>query len=71
MPIEIFKIQLPISSNEAEPMALIYNKDRSEEMLLEASKVAPAVAGELKSFWYGLIEGKTLVILTKAPWQDW
>lgn len=68
---EIYKIQLPISSNAAEPMALIYNEGRTEEMLMPASKVTDAVGGQLKSFWYGIIEEGTLVIIKEAPWQEW
>jgi hypothetical protein len=69
--VEIYKIQLPVSTNAAEPMALIYNKDRSEEMLLPAAKVTEVVGGRLKTFWFGIIEDETLVILKEAPWQEW
>lgn len=48
----IVKIQRPISTNEAVPKALIYNEDRSVELIMPyTGKLAEIIGNDLKQYW--------------------
>lgn len=68
----ILKIQLPISSNEPEPMALVYNKDRSFETFL---RVTPALEtlmdGQLKAYFRCEYDDTDITVLREVGPRDW
>lgn len=61
---QIFKLQRPIVTNEPQPMALLYNEDKSIyaqiEMTPEIEKLF--VDGELKIYFLGTYDSKTRMI---------
>ena len=69
---DIFKLQLPISSNYSKPAALLYNEDKSIEEFIPIKQVKHYFAGaQKKIFIYGELIDGTLNLYDKAPWQDW
>ena len=72
--LQIIKVQLPISTNDPNAQALMYNKDRSWEGLYPIDQtVLDMMHGEFKRFFYADItdEGHTVSIFSNAPWQEW
>lgn len=69
---EIFKIQLPLEGT-MEPMALIYNSDRSREFYLPLTKqLTDMMKGRPKTFFFAKDDGLGQVeFLEEAPWQNW
>ena len=73
---EIFKIQLPLSSNEPRPAALVYNEDRSIQFMLSIEEdVVGAMRGRPKAYFFGEQmddSGYALIDLGReAPTQSW
>ena len=77
MPLEIFKVQIPVSTNEDVPMALIYNKHRD---IMYQTPITKAIRklfweGSYKIYMFGKVvkEGnENRVELTSyAPEQKW
>ena len=69
---EIFKIQLPISSNEINPPALIYNESRSIELYIRVNQVKDLFYGSQKKIYvFGEMENNELEFHRIAPEQDW
>lgn len=75
----IVKIQLPLSTNEPVPLALVYNEDRSFETRIPASQVQECFADDCaKLFFEAHLEDdpevpgeQRLFIDADAEWQDW
>lgn len=68
----IIKLQLPLMSTHDEPLALIYNKDRSvEEMLPVTDDVRKLMKGRYKAFFHAEIVNDKIVIDKEAKWQSW
>jgi len=72
----IVKIQIPVSyclSGDKVPEALIYNEDRSVQLMVPVDKVTGIFKDdEYKIFCNATINDKNkLVIGTRAPEQDW
>jgi hypothetical protein len=69
----IVKVQRPLVTNAApgEEEALIYNRDRSLEVMFPMSQLAGAMGEDLKQFWHAHLEGTTLHLDKPAPWQEW
>ena len=72
---EIFKIQLPITSNEPNPPALIYNESREFEIQIDVCLVEYLFRkGEKKIYIYGEIKNGSFSYkdrIKRAPDQDW
>ncbi len=74
---EIFKVQIPIGSNEDEPVAIVYNEDRSKDFALEITdELLDLMYDEIgmpifKQFFYGSDDGETFNLDDVAPWQEW
>ena len=69
---EIFKIQLPLSSTEPKPLALIYNENRDIEEFISTTQVKHYFVGaQKKVFIYGELIDGTLNLYDKAPYQEW
>ena len=69
---EIFKVQLPIGSNDPNPPALIYNEDRSITEHLNVSLVKQYFSeNEMKVFIYGELIDEVLHLEGRAPYQEW
>lgn len=68
----IVKIQRPLMTTESEPMALIYNQDRSIQTQQSFYDVAPLFdREELKVYHYAKMKGTILQIGERAPDQVW
>lgn len=74
---EIVKVQIPVYTEEVNPYALIYNKDRSLQItppVEQVNKYFDHEKGETKIFmWADIDSEKEILHLSgmKAPWQDW
>jgi hypothetical protein len=70
---EIFKIQVPLGGNVADPPALVYNRSRSREFQLTVTKeLLDLMAGEPKKYFRGVFKrGEFSIIEEVHPWQDW
>jgi len=72
---EIVKVQIPVSSNEVEPMILVYNRSRKRQCFIPATKKhCEDFNGALKSFWWAEWNEKKKgydTFIKPAPWQDW
>lgn len=56
---QIVKIQIPLSYNHDEPMALIYNKSRSVETLMPIDEaLMTAMDGDFKAFFEAILPEK-------------
>lgn len=70
--LEVFKVQVPLTTNDPQPKALIYNKDRSYEGLIPVTdEIRKMMDNEPKRFFWGHVEGDALTIDANAPWQNW
>jgi hypothetical protein len=73
----IVKVQIPLFSTHKDVGVLVYNKSRSiiEELPLRSRKelkeLLKNLDGEPKGYFYAIIEGKGLILIDKAPWQNW
>ena len=68
----IVKVQVPLSSNEEDPPALVYNKDRSVQHGVPVTwELIDALDGKPKAFFYASVRRTRLVLHRKAPWQTW
>lgn len=69
----IIKIQRPLNTTERVPQALIYDKSRSIQVMIDLDVVAHLfLNGEVKVYHYArLNKEKKLVIGTRAPFQPW
>ena len=67
----IVKVQVPMDTN-MEPLALVYNKDRSLEWMLPIEDdLRKAMDGGYKQYWFAHLEDKVIILDRVAPWQDW
>lgn len=76
--VAIFKVQIPIETNEPDPKALAYNVDKSREYFVPITDALLALYPKrgdwerrYKQFVYGRLDGTIFVIEGKAPWQVW
>lgn len=66
------KIQRPVVSNQENPPALVYNKDRSVEFFTPFDTDLAALMGdELKIFAIVKLFGGKAEFVRRAPWQEW
>lgn len=73
METEIFKIQIPIQSSMENAPALVYNEDRSTEIMIAVTDEIRKVCGENKKAYVNatIVNDNSILIVNKAPWQDW
>ena len=73
--LEIFKVQLPLSTNESTPLCLVYNKSGTINLQFPAERVWDFfVKGEFIRYMYGFVDkNRTLQLfaLPRLPGQDW
>lgn len=69
----IIKIQRPLSTTEDEPQALIYDKSRNIQVMIDLKLVRHLfLSNEVKVYHYARMnKEKKLVIGTRAPFQPW
>lgn len=69
----IVKIQRPLMTNEANPQALVYTKDRIVDFTIDASKVDKAFGpGEYKVYHNASLSSKgVLHVGSRVADQDW
>ena len=68
----IFKVQVPLVTNDPNPQALIYDKKREEDHFVPVTEwLLAQMQGQPKLYFYGYIDGETVVLTEIAPWQDW
>jgi hypothetical protein len=69
----IVKVQLPLATNEPEPMALFYTEGKKFMILLPIDKhLLKKMKDDNKAFFYADITDSIKVTLHgRAPWQDW
>lgn len=69
----IVKIQLPMSSTEYEPQALVYDKDKKMIFCtLPISKdLVNRMDGRLKGYFHAILKNGELTIGDGAPEQEW
>lgn len=68
---EIFKIQIPLATN-VEPLAMIYNQDKSNMRLVHIGPEITKFMGDSpKKFAVGFFTEENFWIKEEAPWQDW
>ena len=68
----IVKVQLPLSSNEPEPEALIYNKNRSLFQTFPVELVAGIMQGRPKAYFNAQwVDGGDLILLDEVENPGW
>jgi hypothetical protein len=68
----IVKVQRPVATNLGHDLAMVYNRDRSLEVMLPMSgDLKRAMGEEFKQFWYAYHRGTVLHLDRLAPWQEW
>lgn len=68
----IVKVQLPLYTNEPQPMVLIYNEDRSIEGMVPYDKATKKMLGRKpKQYYYAIVTGENVGLIKRAPDQDW
>lgn len=68
----IFKVQIPIATNEPEPKALIYNKHRTiEGMIPVTPDLVKTMNGDYKAYFTGQFKKGTLTLGDRVEDQDW
>lgn len=68
----IIKIQMSLMTNAGRPQALMYNKDRSALLEIEATKdIQHLMHGRPKAFFHAEIVDTKFVISHEAKWQNW
>ncbi len=69
---EVVKVQLPLSSTESEPEALIYNKSRSLMQTFPVEHVADIMKGRPKAFFEASwIDGGDLILFEEVEDPGW
>lgn len=73
MKTEIYKVQLPLASNEVPPLALVYNERRNHEGLFPITDdLRNIMKGRPKAFFYGQMQPDGKILFGKeAEWQYW
>jgi hypothetical protein len=67
----IVKVQTPIETNAQEPLALVYNEDRSyEELVPITPELREMMRGKPKLFFHARVD-EALHLDSEAPWQSW
>ena len=70
-----FKVQLPLSSSEESPQALVYNEDRSVMGRIEVTEEVLSLfkPGQVKVYVHGNMrrDGKLMVDTVIAGGEDW
>lgn len=70
--VEIFKVQVPIASNDPDPKALVYNRYRTKEGMVPIQPgLLDIMQGRLKIFIYASFHNGELDFRREAPWQEW
>jgi hypothetical protein len=68
----IVKVQTPLASNEREPLAMIYNKDRSVEAFVPiTADIKKLMKDTPKAFFHAKMNGDKIELLKEAVWQNW
>ncbi len=70
----IVKVQVPLRTNYEEPLALVYNRDRSYQVFMQITEdLKIAMDGHYKKFFYAHYdkENNHTVLDKAAPWQQW
>ena len=70
----VVKVQLPLSSNNRDAGALVYNKDRTFEALISIDdELVQGMEGRAKKFFEARLgdDGESLVLVGDAPEQEW
>ena len=67
----IVKVQLPLATNEAKPQALIYDQKRTVKMFTPVADVKNKMGKESKLYFHAIVDGDSLTLLERAPWQSW
>ena len=70
----IVKVQIPLATNEAEPLAYVYNRDRDYKMFMQITPdLIEAMRGTPKKFFHAHydLENNDTVLGKEAPWQSW
>jgi hypothetical protein len=72
----IVKIQRPLATNEDEPMALVYNEDRSFEVFIPYDDaIATMIGSDLKQYWNVELGGSEdsggIAFLERVEDQPW
>lgn len=71
---KIYKVQVPVSTNEPVPVAMVYTKGRQNQQLVPVSQVSKHFKpGEFKKFFYATWDSvlDQITIHKPAPFQDW
>lgn len=73
MSIQIVKVQVPISTNEEVPQALIYNRDRSIQVMIPVTPelVEKMGASRLKTYHRSEFIDGHLIIHERVADQNW
>lgn len=68
----IVKVQISLFSTSKDRQVLVYDEDNTIHYQDDATKeIIKAVGKSNKAFFYYTIEDKTIMLLDKAPYQDW
>lgn len=68
----IVKVQIPLSTSQNPPLALVYNKQQDIFFEMDITEVVLAIMNkEYKKYFYYRFENDQIELLDEAPWQDW
>lgn len=68
----IFKVQMPVVTNDPNAEALLYNKERTIEGFVPiTSELLHQMRGEKKKYFFGDYEKGEVDLQGQAPDQDW
>lgn len=70
----IVKVQIPLSSSESEPMALVYDQSRKYEIFMPVTEeLKKEMSGSPKRYFYAYYDKneKNTVLVRPAPSQSW
>jgi hypothetical protein len=68
----LVKVQLALASNEARPMALVYDEGREfEAQVPVTSSIRKKMAGATKKFFYATVSGNDVALGASASWRSW
>ena len=70
---EIYKVQVPLASNEVPPLALVYNEKRNHEGLFPVTDdLLKIMKGRHKAFFHGQMQPDGKILFgQEAKWQHW
>lgn len=67
----IVKIQMPLTTNDPDPQALVYNKNQSVYLNVPVAQAEPHMKGRVKAYFHAKVEGDVVHIKQDASWQTW